>query len=130
MHSVLGPVHLMTRMTFQSGCRFAGWIAFFAVVVLSLVPGTYRPHTGMPGPLEHVSAYAMTSCVLALGYGSRARVKVLLVLALCAVTLEILQFWVPGRNPQIIDFLASSVGAILGIALANGSSQRLAPGSK
>ena len=99
--------------------KIAGGLAVVAFAVLSLVPRELRPHTGAPGPLEHLAAYAIAAGLLTFGYDKR-RQPFVIVLSLClyAAILEIAQIWVPGRNPQFIDFAASSAGALIGAALA------------
>jgi VanZ family protein len=97
----------------------AAALAVVAFAVLSFVPWQLRPHTGVPGPLEHVAAYAIAGGLLTFGYGKRSQpFIVVLSLSLYAAILEIAQIWVPGRNPTVIDFAASSAGALIGSALA------------
>jgi hypothetical protein len=38
----------------------AGFAGIAAITILSLVPGSERPHTGLPGHAEHFAAYACT----------------------------------------------------------------------
>ena len=99
--------------------KIAGGLAVVAFAVLSLVPSELRPHTGAPGPLEHLAAYAIAAGLLTFGYDKRSQPFVI-VLSLClyAAILEIAQIWVPGRDPKFIDFAASSAGALIGFALA------------
>jgi len=99
--------------------KIAGGLAVIALAVLSLVPRELRPHTGAPGPLEHVLAYAIASGLLTFGYVKRYQPPII-VLSLClyAAILEIAQIWVSGRNPTVIDFAASSAGALIGSVLA------------
>ena len=98
--------------------RAAGFFGVLAIIVLSLVPGTYRPHTGLPGEAEHFIAYYATAFAFALGFRSRAsRVVIVLGLTLLAGSMEVLQLWVPGRHSAIIDAVVSSSGGLLGIAL-------------
>ena len=96
----------------------AGWLGIVVIAVLSLVPGDYRPHTFLPGPAEHVLAYALTGMALAIGY-PQARHRVLWFLGLSAAgtLFEVLQFWDPGRSPSLIDVAACSGGAALGLFL-------------
>ena len=56
-------------MTFLTIARAAGFFGVLAIIVLSLVPGTYRPHTGLPGVAEHFIAYCSTAFAFALGFG-------------------------------------------------------------
>ena len=63
--------------------RIAGWLAVAAIVVLSLLPGQDRPHSGAPGELEHLFAYLVAAVVLGIGYPERkTQVKLALFLVL------------------------------------------------
>jgi VanZ family protein len=98
--------------------KIAGGAAVVAFAALSLVPRELRPHTGFAGPLEHIAAYAIAGGLLTLGYYKRNQpFIVVLSLSLYAAILEIAQIWVPGRNSTVIDFAASSAGALIGSAL-------------
>jgi VanZ family protein len=97
--------------------KIAGSLAVIALAVLSLVPRELRPHTGAPGPVEHLAAYAIVGALLAFGYHKRSQPFIIaLSLLLYASILEIAQIWVPGRNPTVVDFAASSAGALIGSA--------------
>ena len=99
--------------------KIIGGLALVAFAVLSLVPWQLRPHTGLPGPLEHMAAYAIAGALLTVCYHKRSQPFIVAVaLSLYAATLEIAQIWVPGRDPKFIDFAASSAGALIGPALA------------
>jgi VanZ family protein len=99
--------------------RAAGWIGVAAIVVVSTLPGSERPHTGLAGQIEHVLAYFMTAAELTAGYQRRdTRLKLLLRLMLLAAAMECAQLFIPGRNAAIGDFLASSLGALIGVASA------------
>ena len=94
----------------------AGWLGIVVIAVLSLVPGDYRPHTFLPGPAEHVLAYALTGMALAVGYPqTRPRVLWFLGLSAAGAVFEVLQLWDPGRSPSLIDAAACSSGAALGL---------------
>jgi len=98
--------------------KIAGGLAVVVFAVLSLVPWQFRPHTGAPGPLEHIAAYTIIGGLLTFGYHRRSQpFIVVLSLSLCAAILEIAQIWVPGRDPKFIDFAASSAGALIGSAM-------------
>jgi VanZ family protein len=85
--------------------------------VLSPVPGDERLQTDLPGRAEHFIAYAGTGFFLALGYhGWRPRVVVWIRLAAASGMFEILQNFIPGRSPSLLDALASSGGLTLGMA--------------
>jgi len=98
--------------------RVAGFFGVLAIIVLSLVPGIDRPHTGLPGVAEHFIAYYSTAFAFALGFRSRAsRVVIALGLTLLAGSMEVLQLWVPGRHSATIDAAVSSLGGLLGIVM-------------
>jgi VanZ family protein len=99
--------------------KIVAGLAVVAFAVLSLLPWQFRSHTGAPESLEHVAAYALAGALLTFGYGKRSQPFIIVLsLSLYAAILEIAQIWVPGRNPQFIDFVASSAGALIGSALA------------
>jgi VanZ family protein len=66
----------------------------------------------------HVVAYF----VLALGFSfssAEPRIgRIIAAVAAYGALLELLQFLVPGRTPEMIDLVANSVGAILGAAVS------------
>jgi len=100
--------------------RGAGFFGVLAIIVLSLVPGAYRPHTGLPGQAEHFIAYCSTALALTLGFSSIAsRAVIAGGLVLLAGSMEILQLWVPGRHSAVMDAVASSLGGFLGIILGH-----------
>jgi hypothetical protein len=98
--------------------RAAGYCGLAMIVVLSLVPGDERPHTGLPGGFEHALAYGLTALALAIGHpATPRRLLIPLGLAFLAAALEVLQFAVPGRMADAIDVIASGGGALTGFAL-------------
>lgn len=95
--------------------RLLGWSAVIIIAVLSLVPGDIRPHTGAPGPFEHVAAYLGTAVLLTVGYGgNRLPGAIVLSLSFYSAVFEIVQTQIPGRNAAVSDFVASTLGAALG----------------
>ena len=102
----------------ESTLRFGGWAAVILVVVLSLAPSHLRPHILAIGQLEHFIAYGLVAALLGLiGRTGRHFMTICLSLPLCAAALEILQNFVPGRDPKFSDFAAGTAGAWIGIAL-------------
>jgi VanZ family protein len=96
--------------------RAIGWACVAAIIVLSLVPGDERPHTGLAGQIEHALAYFGTAVFLALGFRTmRDRVAVISLLVGLAAVLELIQRMIPGRHAQFIDWFASSLGAAAGV---------------
>ncbi len=93
-------------------------ISWAAITILSLLPGTERPHTGLSGNVEHFLAYALAAIATRLslfGLSSRAQV---LGFSLASAIFEIAQIWIPGRSAGVDNWLASTAGAALGALLA------------
>jgi VanZ family protein len=99
------------------------------IIVLSLVPGSERPHTGVSGKGEHMMAYAGTGALAAMGYYyARQRLAFWIAVATLSFMLEYLQNYIPGRSPHILDALAGWFGLSVGMAL--GALITVAPGGK
>jgi hypothetical protein len=106
--------------------RMAGWAAIAAITILSLVPGSERPHTGLPGPAEHFAAYACTGLALSLAYlGLRERLIFWFGLATASSVFEILQRRIPDRDAEMQDALVSSFGLTTGLVLGAMAAVRL-----
>ena len=103
----------------QCLARLTGGLAVLAVIVLSVVPGDFRPHGGLPGIAEHFVFYLGGAGLLALGYEKWVSAGVVaLVLSLAAVILELAQLVIPHRDANLLDVLMSAAGAIIGAGLA------------
>jgi VanZ family protein len=95
--------------------RAVGSACVLVLIVLSVLPGDERPHTGFPGQIEHAAAYFGTAVFLALGYPTaRGRVATIALLVGLAAVLEMIQLLIPGRHSQFI-VVASSFGAGFGV---------------
>jgi len=71
--------------------------------------------TDLPGQVEHIIAYAGSTAIAMAGYGlNRGPVRVIGWFWLYAGVLEYLQNFSPGRNPAVVDFAASTFGAVCG----------------
>ena len=98
--------------------RACAGLCLLALAVLSWTPGPYMIRTGvLSGHEEHFLAYLISGCVLAAA--SRRSHYAAVASALCsyAALLELGQYAVPGRHPAFQDFSASSLGALMGIAV-------------
>jgi hypothetical protein len=93
----------------------AAWIA---VAVLSLVPGHDRPHTGIPGDLEHAVAYAFTALATSMAWPRTRGLGVVLALTIMSGAFEICQLWIPGRGASALTWIISSLSAGVGARLA------------
>jgi VanZ family protein len=96
--------------------RVFAWLSVVAIVALSIVPGSYRPHV-LPLPkLEHLAAYFIAGSVVAVGFLEYRQCIVSgLCLTFLAGALEVGQLWIPGRESKLTDWVVSSLGAWSGI---------------
>jgi len=107
----------MSLTGFTRLCLIAGWAGIALICVLSVLPGAERPHTGAPGQIEHMLAYALTAGALVLRY-PRRWLPIVVALTTLSVALEATQLFIPARHAQLRDIFASSGGAVIGAALA------------
>jgi VanZ family protein len=96
--------------------QVATWLCVALLVVLSLVPGQDRPQTGMASQSEHFIAYAGTAIIAMLSY--RRAFWTIIGLGLLSSILEVLQTFVPGRGPAVMDAVVSTAGAAVGTGMA------------
>jgi peptidoglycan/xylan/chitin deacetylase (PgdA/CDA1 family) len=102
-----------------------GWLGVGLIIILSLLPGSNRPSSGMPGQIEHVAAYLLASVLLLGTCAPRETSGRFAFLCGLAAVLETLQLFVPGRTYRLIDLSSSIVGVALGLLLvAIGSRER------
>ena len=97
--------------------RIAGWLCIGVLAVLSWIPREWEARTSLPGQIEHAIAYCGTAAIFAFAYQDARRWRLITALVALAGVLEVGQLWVPGRTSQVIDFAASSIGAIAGVFL-------------
>jgi hypothetical protein len=96
--------------------RIVGWISVAAIAILSLVPGTVRPHVFATGQVEHLVAYAGTAAFLSGGYSAKRQLAAIaILLPVYAACMEILQIFVPGRTAQSIDAFVGAIGSWSGV---------------
>ena len=99
--------------------RLAAWLCVAIIVALSLLPSDSMARTGADSRLEHAMAYAGTAFFVGLGYLEEEHWATLAgLMAALAGTMELLQHFSPGRHPAFADFAASSLGALIGLAVA------------
>jgi len=99
--------------------RQATFVGIIVIVVLSLLPGDERPHTGAGGGPEHFVAYGLVGLAFGIGYASR-RHRFLAGAGLAALSgcLEVAQIFIPGRTAEFAGWLSSSAGAWSGLCIA------------
>jgi VanZ family protein len=96
--------------------RIGAGLAVLTIIVLSVVPGNMRPHVLGNDLYEHFAAYFITGGLLAAGDLCPVRLFLSgVLLALCGGSMEVAQFWIPGRTASAVDFAISTMGAWVGL---------------
>jgi VanZ family protein len=96
--------------------RFAAWIALITIVVLTFVPPSLRPASGIAHVLEHFSAFLLVGGAFGLAYPDRA-IAIAVVAVPLTAALELMQLFAPGRHARFADFVVNAVGICVGIAI-------------
>jgi len=99
--------------------RLAAWLCLGVVAVLSLLPSAEMVRTSLGGHVEHAMAYAGLAALMRLGYPAPGIGRLVLALVAYAGLLECLQNFSPGRGPAVADWLASSIGILIGSGVAH-----------
>jgi VanZ family protein len=101
----------------RTSLRFLTWVCVGLLAILSLTPAEEidAVRTDLPGQVEHIIAYAASTAIAMAGYGlNRGAARIIGCFWLYAGVLEYLQNFSPGRNPALVDFAASAIGAVCG----------------
>ncbi len=98
-----------------TGARGAGWLLLLTITVVSLVPPTLRPETGVPHHLEHVAIFAAAGFAFGIGY-SRRPLGTAMGLVIFAGVIELAQGAVAGRQARLSDFVVDALAMAVGVA--------------
>jgi VanZ family protein len=110
-------MHDRPGMTLERAALGLGWLGLGSILVLSLVPGSERPHALSSGHAEHFLAYFATAACFSVGARSLVgRWTAFAVLSLVSAGVEVAQLWIPGRTGELDGVIFSSAGALAGIA--------------
>lgn len=96
--------------------RVLAWSLAAAIVVLSVVPPTLRPETALPHCAEHFGIFCATGIAFGLAH-NRRHLLLLVLLAMFAGGVEILQLMAPGRHARLSDFVVDAVAACVGAVM-------------
>ncbi|PWB59288.1 MAG: VanZ family protein [Nitrosomonadales bacterium] len=114
-------------MVYRKTWLAAGWLLVFLIAYISLIPSPPAPmRFPHADKLEHLISYAMLMGWFCQIYSAR-RQRIYLALACLAFggIIELLQGWSGYRTADWLDWLADSLGVILGWALNTTSLQHL-----
>lgn len=98
--------------------RLAFILCLILIGILSWTPGDDLQRTGLPGGFEHFIAYAITGLIGAFASRQHRVVPEVLLLCIYAGVMELGQLVVPLRQADSLDFLASSLGVLVGSSSA------------
>jgi hypothetical protein len=80
-------------------CRASAWLLALAIVVLSLVPPSYRPITEASHNLEHLAIFLATGFAFGVAYPDKSFALVIELVIFCGA-IELAQRWVPACAAQ------------------------------
>jgi VanZ family protein len=92
--------------------KFIAWACVIGLAVASWTPGQEMIRTGFNTRLEHVAAYLIAGIAVIVAYPRRPNWSIAAILCAYAGVLELGQMYVPGRHAALLDWLASSSGAL------------------
>src|SRR5262249_29852806 len=88
-----------------------------ALLAASWLPASIVVRTHLSGLAEHALAYFITGiCLTLLLQGQRSPPFIAACISAYAAVLEVGQVLVPGRHAALTDFVASTVGGLVGVA--------------
>jgi VanZ family protein len=93
--------------------KIASWTLAVAIIILSVVPPSLRPETGVPHGIEHFLMYAVTGFAFGMAYELRYG-SLATLLVLFAGSVEIAQLFVPGRHARLSDFIVDALAMCAG----------------
>lgn len=108
---------LVSRLASSRWLRIAAMLVLAGIAVAALYPAANGlPRTRLPGPVEHFLAYAAAAAIATFAFRRLVRPPVLAAaMIVYAALLEIAQRWAPGRSAELIDFVGSAAGVVLGV---------------
>jgi VanZ family protein len=101
----------------QKICRASAWLLALAIVVLSLVPPSYRPITEASHNLEHLTIFFTTGFAFGVAYPDKPFALAIGIVIFCAA-IELAQRWAPGRHARLSDFIVDAAAACIGLGAA------------
>jgi VanZ family protein len=99
-------------------CRAAAWLLALAIVVLSLVPPSYRPITEASHNLEHLAIFLATGFAFGVAYPDKPFALAIGLVIFCGA-IELAQRWVPERHARLRDFVVDAAAVCIGLGVAS-----------
>lgn len=103
-------------MTIRSLFRAAAWAALFVLVIVTISPIDWRPHTVTVVGLDRAAAFALAGAIFAVAY-PRRWISLALFLIAAAFFIEMLQWISPTRHARFSDAVVKSLGSVVGLVI-------------
>jgi hypothetical protein len=97
--------------------RLLAWTLISGLVILTIVPASERPVTGVEHHYEHLLAFGFTGLIYALSYPRRL-VMLLTQGVVFALALELLQVPLPSRHARFGDFAVDALAGCGGMVVS------------
>jgi VanZ family protein len=111
-----GQMILLMRPWLQKICWALAWLLALAIVVLSLVPPSYRPITEASHNIEHLAFFLTTGFAFCVAYPDRPFALATGLVIFCGA-IELAQRWVPGRHARLSDFIVDAAATCIGLGV-------------
>lgn len=97
--------------------RAFAWLLVIGLVVITVVPASERPVTGVQHDYEHFLAFGFVAFIFALAYSRRPMLLVPCAILFTAV-LELVQTQLPTKRARLQDFFIDALATCVGIGFA------------
>jgi VanZ family protein len=104
--------------------RAFAWLLVVGLTVVTVVPASERPVTGVEHNYEHFLAFGFVGFVFALAYSRRTLLLMPSAIVFSAL-LEVMQIPLSTRHARLEDFLTDALASCVGIGLAHFSARFL-----
>lgn len=93
--------------------KYVAWSVFLLIVIVTICPIGFRPHTLTTVGIDRAAAFAFCSAAFVFAY-PRHWLAVIVAGVTAAFGIEALQFLSPTRHPHLMDAAVKAAGAIAG----------------
>jgi VanZ family protein len=98
--------------------RAFAWLLVVGLVVVTVVPASERPVTGVQQAYEHFLAFGFVGFIFAFAYSKRPTLLLLSAIVFAAV-LELIQIPLSTRHARLEDFFTDALASCIGISFAH-----------
>lgn len=111
---MLSRIEKMLALLDKKYWRALFWLYWSVCTLLLLLPGEYVPDFNIWDKLEHAGMFFPMLWLALLAYAPGLRLMPLTVtLVAYGITIELIQYFVPGRSCSGLDVLADTTGVVL-----------------